>query len=65
MTYIQQCLPAPEGTPGVHRTKFKCTVNTLLRLLQLWCTDRPWLVGSIFDVDGWTGSYTFVRVQLM
>lgn len=65
IAYLRRCLPRPYGTPDHHRTPIKGVINTVLRFLQLWCTDRPWLLWSVEVHDGerwtWTGRYRFAR----
>lgn len=64
-SYIERCLPSPPGTLGIHRTRTKVVVNTALRLVQLWCTDRPWLLASVFEGEAWTGRYELRRVRIL
>jgi hypothetical protein len=69
-SYLRACLPSPRGTEGTHFTWLKAIVNTPLRFLQLWCTDRPWLLASVNKPGTggadweWSGRYTFARTTM-
>lgn len=62
VSYVKMCVPS-RNTPNRHFTWFKAIINTPLRFLQLWYTDNPILLASIFINDKWTGKYKLTKVQ--
>ena len=46
-----------------HRTLFKVVANTILRWLQCWKTDRPYLIASKFDKNNRLVGFGFRRIQ--
>ena len=59
MTLIRPCVCGRH-----HRTLVKVIVNTPLRWLQCWVTDRPWLLRSHFKGDDFV-HYSFGRQQML